>query len=223
MDTVTVRVLGVDQWREYRDVRLAALKDSPHAFSSSLDEELTHDEQQWRACMVRAHRLQAERDGAPVGVVSVGPTADEEGSADVFGLWVDSAARNTGVAWGLVEAACDQALKSGWEHLYYWVGYPERASYRFRQQLRLPAHVAPTDGTYPMCGLRGAPGDRDGALAAEQCGCAEPDGTAADQPARPGRGMVCPDPAGQERTAARRCPVRGVVAGRSWVEGKKIL
>ena len=122
MESVTVRVLGVDQWREYRALRLAALKDSPHAFSSSLDEELTHDEQQWRACMVRAHRLQAERDGAPVGVVSVGPTADEEGSADVFGLWVDSAVRNTGVAWRLVEAACDEALRSGWGHLYYWVG-----------------------------------------------------------------------------------------------------
>jgi GNAT superfamily N-acetyltransferase len=122
MESVTVRVLGVDQWREYRALRLAALKDSPHAFSSGFDEELTHGEEQWRACMVRAHRLQAERDGAPVGVVSVGPTADEEGSADVFGLWVDSAARNTGVAWGLVEAACDQALKSGWGHLYYWVG-----------------------------------------------------------------------------------------------------
>lgn len=122
MESVTVRVLGVDQWREYRALRLAALKDSPNAFSSSLDEELTHDEQQWRACMVRAHRLQAERDGVPVGVVSVGPTADEEGSADVFGLWVDSAVRNTGVAWRLVEAACDQALTSGWGHLYYWVG-----------------------------------------------------------------------------------------------------
>ena len=122
MESVTVRVLGVDQWREYRALRLAALKDSPHAFSSSLDEELTHDEQQWRACMVRAHRLLAERDGVPVGVVSVGPTADEEGSADVFGLWVTSAARNTGVAWRLVEAACDEALRSGWSHLYYWVG-----------------------------------------------------------------------------------------------------
>jgi GNAT superfamily N-acetyltransferase len=122
MESVTVRVLGVDQWREYRAIRLAALKDSPHAFSSGFDEEMTHDEQQWRACMVRAHRLLAERDGVPVGVVSVGPTADEEGSADVFGLWVTSAARNTGVAWRLVEAACDEALRSGWSHLYYWVG-----------------------------------------------------------------------------------------------------
>jgi hypothetical protein len=69
MESVTVRVLGVDQWREYRALRLAALKDSPHAFSSGFDEELTHGEEQWRACMVRAHRLQAERDGAPVGVV----------------------------------------------------------------------------------------------------------------------------------------------------------
>ena len=122
MESVTVRVLGVDQWREYRAIRLAALKDSPHAFSSGFDEEMTHGEGQWRACMVRAHRLLAERDGAPVGVVSVGPTADEEGSADVFGLWVDSAVRNTGVAWRLVEAACDEALRSGWGHLYYWVG-----------------------------------------------------------------------------------------------------
>ena len=122
MESVTVRVLGVDQWREYRAIRLAALKDSPHAFSSGFDEEMTHGEDQWRACMVRAYRLQAERDGAPVGVVSVGPTADEEGSADVFGLWVDSAVRNTGVAWRLVEAACDKALRSGWGHLYYWVG-----------------------------------------------------------------------------------------------------
>lgn len=122
MESVTVRVLGVDQWCEYRAIRLAALKDSPHAFSSSFDVEMAHDEQRWRACMVRAHRLLAERDGGPVGVVSVGPTADEEGSADVFGLWVTSAARNTGVAWRLVEAACDEALQSGWGHLYYWVG-----------------------------------------------------------------------------------------------------
>lgn len=81
MKNVNVRALGVDQWREYRAIRLAALKDSPHAFSSGFDEEMTHGEEQWRACMVRAHRLLAERDDAPVGVVTVGPAADEEGSA----------------------------------------------------------------------------------------------------------------------------------------------
>jgi len=122
MESVNVRSLGVDQWRQYRAIRLAALKDSPHAFSSRFDDESNQGEQLWRACMVRAHRLLAERDGVPVGVVSVGPTADEEGSADIFGLWVTSEARNTGVAWRLVEAACDEASKSGWVHLYYWVG-----------------------------------------------------------------------------------------------------
>jgi hypothetical protein len=90
MESVNVRSLGVDQWRQYRAIRLAALKDSPHAFSSRFDDESNQGEQLWRACMVRAHRLLAERDGVPVGVVSVGPTADEEGSADIFGLWVTS-------------------------------------------------------------------------------------------------------------------------------------
>ena len=122
MDTVTVRSLDVSQWCDYRDIRLAALKDSPHAFSSRFDEEVHHDATQWRACMVRAHRLLAERDGVPVGVVSVGPAADEDGTGDVFGLWVTAAARNTGVSWRLVEAACDEAVKDGWKHLYYWVG-----------------------------------------------------------------------------------------------------
>lgn len=122
MERVTVRVLVEDEWSQYRDMRLAALKDSPHAFSGRLDEEAELDEQHWRDCMVRARRLLAERDGVGVGVVSVGPAADEEESANVFGLWVTTEARNSGVAWRLVEAACDEATTDGYSQLYYWVG-----------------------------------------------------------------------------------------------------
>lgn len=121
MDEVTVRLLSEDEWSQYRAIRLAALEESPHAFSSSHAEEMSHSEQDWRANLRRAHRLLAERGGRPVGVVSVGP-AEEEESADLFGLWVTPAARNTGVAWRLVEAASGEALKQGWIHLYYWVG-----------------------------------------------------------------------------------------------------
>lgn len=137
MESVTVRVLGVDEWSQYQAMRLAALKDAPQAFSSRFDEEAELGEQHWRECMVRAHRLLAERDGVPVGVVSVGPAADEEGSANVFGLWVTSDARNSGVAWRLVEAACEEGTNGG----------PEREGHRLRQQLRVPAVVAPAGGS----------------------------------------------------------------------------
>lgn len=122
MTEITVRALTEDQWREYREIRLAALEESPAAFDSSYGAEVQHDEPQWRACMVRAHRLLAERDGTALGVVSVGPSPDEEQSADLFGLWVTLEARNTGIAWRLVEAAAEQAIKDGHGHLYYWVG-----------------------------------------------------------------------------------------------------
>lgn len=122
MSQITVRTLAEDQWSEYRLIRLAALKESPESFSSSHAEESDRDEPWWRACMLRAHRLIAERDGLPIGVVSVVPSGVEEGSADVYGLWVKPTVRNTGVAWRLVEAACEEAGKDGWTHLDYWVG-----------------------------------------------------------------------------------------------------
>ena len=121
MTEISVRVLTEDQWREYQAIRLAALRDSPAAFDSSYNAEMDLDEAQWRASMVRARRLLAERDGIPTGVVSVGPSSDEEDAADLFGLWVPPQARNTGIAWRLVEAVVEQAIKDGWTHLYYWV------------------------------------------------------------------------------------------------------
>lgn len=122
MSQITVRALGEDQWSEYRSIRLEALLESSEAFSSSHTEESDRDEPWWRACMLRARRLLAERDGIPIGVVSVGPSGVEEDSADVYGLWVKPTDRNTGVAWRLAEAAREAAREDGWLHLDYWVG-----------------------------------------------------------------------------------------------------
>jgi ribosomal protein S18 acetylase RimI-like enzyme len=121
MAATTVRVLGEGDWQEYRAIRLAALQDAPDAFASTYAEESQLDEPTWRSAMVRAHRLLALRGPAAVGVVSVGPVADEEESADLFGLWVAPEVRNTGVAWRLVEAAAQQAVRDGSTRLYYWV------------------------------------------------------------------------------------------------------
>ncbi|MGI8459494.1 MAG: GNAT family N-acetyltransferase [Propionibacteriaceae bacterium] len=122
MNEVTVEALTEDQWSAYRSIRLEALQESPGAFTSSFAEESDHDEPRWRACMLRAQRLLAVRDGRPTGVVSVGPSRSKDLSADLFGLWVKPTSRNTGVAWRLVEAAGEHALANGWTHLDYWVG-----------------------------------------------------------------------------------------------------
>ena len=71
MSDITVRVLGEADWQRYREVRLAALKDSPDAFVSTYEEEADYDEAHWRERMTNAQRLLAEVDGAPVGVASL--------------------------------------------------------------------------------------------------------------------------------------------------------
>ncbi|MGB7820130.1 MAG: GNAT family N-acetyltransferase, partial [Ornithinibacter sp.] len=99
MSEITVRRLGVDEWQEYRAVRLTALQESPDAFVASHDDEAAEDEEFWRARMGRSVRLLAERDGEPQGIASVGPAGEDQPEASqLFGLWVSPAARGTGVA-----------------------------------------------------------------------------------------------------------------------------
>lgn len=126
MSDINVRVLREEDWQAYRAVRLAALQESPDAFVATLEQEEALDEQRWRDRVRRSRRLVAERDGHPLGVVSVGRDdgshAGTAGTAELFGLWVTPEARGTGVAWKLVEAGADQALRDGQSHLSYWVG-----------------------------------------------------------------------------------------------------
>lgn len=123
MSDIDVGPLGEDDWEVYRAIRLAALSESPEAFVGTHDEEQEYPESLWRERMRRSTRLLAQRDGRPVGVLSLGRVGPPERQvAEVFGLWVHPAARGTGVASRLLEAAADQARRDDETHLAYWVG-----------------------------------------------------------------------------------------------------
>jgi len=121
MSEVTVRLLAERDWDDYRAVRLAALQESPAAFLDTYAEESAYDETCWRARMLSAARFLAERDHVVQGTASLAVSGDDGDIADVYGLWVAPAARNSGVSWRLVEAAAEHATKEGRTHLYYWV------------------------------------------------------------------------------------------------------
>jgi ribosomal protein S18 acetylase RimI-like enzyme len=130
MTDVTVRALLEEDWDTYRQIRLAALQESPDVFVSTHAEESGFDEEFWRLRMRRSTRLLAERDGASVGVVSLGdakPIPDDaealarDDVAEIFGMWVEPASRGTGVAWRLVDAAAEAARREDFSHLMLWV------------------------------------------------------------------------------------------------------
>lgn len=123
MSEVNVRVLGEDEWEAYRQGRLSALKESPEAFAARYADEAEAEDQFWVDRMKRSSRLVAERGKDIVGIISVRP--DEElfdKAAEVFGLWVLSDLRGTGIAARLVQAAAKEATKEGRKQLLYWVG-----------------------------------------------------------------------------------------------------
>ena len=170
MSDITVRALGVDDWEQYRSVRLVALQESPEAFVASHDDEAAEGEPFWRARMERSTRLLAERDGQPIGIASVGAAGeDQPEAAQLFGLWVRPEARGTGVATELVRAGASAAATAGKRQLLYWVGtdngravaFASGFGFRPTAQRRPMRVVSEDDGeeelamTLPLSGDRG--------------------------------------------------------------------
>lgn len=122
MPELTVRVLDEQDWPIYRDLRLAALRESPAVFGDTHDHEAAADQTYWQSQLIEARRVVADFDGSPCGVVSVGSFQQEPGSVELFGLWIDPVARSTGVAGRLVDTAATLAAVGGATQMYYWVG-----------------------------------------------------------------------------------------------------
>lgn len=122
MADIKVRLLGDDEWQVYREVRLAALRDAPEAFVARFEDEVSQGEAHWRERMIRAHRIVAEREDGPVGVVCLGLHNEDPETGEVFGLWTASMVRGARVAWGLVSIAAQKAAEDGCRLLYFWAG-----------------------------------------------------------------------------------------------------
>lgn len=95
-----LRVVGPHDWPTWRELRLAALREAPHAFGSRLaDWQGPNDQaERWRARLELAgsHNLIAVLDGAPVGMAS-GIPSDAPGVVELISMWVHPAARGRGV------------------------------------------------------------------------------------------------------------------------------
>lgn len=101
-------------------MRLAALKDAPHAFGSTWDHEKDRTEQEWRNAVVSRTRFVAESDGEVVGTGS-GGSSNVTGTAALTALWVEPSARGRGVGDMLVRAVLAWAREANYEQVVLWV------------------------------------------------------------------------------------------------------
>ncbi|MET0189657.1 MAG: GNAT family N-acetyltransferase [Pseudonocardia sediminis] len=110
---IVLRALTVDDWEQWRDLRLASLADAPEAFHSKLSDWVGATEPQWRERLDTPGRcIVADLDGRPAGMVC-GMPPDAVGISDLLSLWVAPFARGHGVGDALVGAVVDWANEQG--------------------------------------------------------------------------------------------------------------
>lgn len=104
---IELRVLTPDDWPLWRELRLAALADAPHAFGARLaDWQGDGDrEERWRdrLALPGSYNLVALVDGRPRGMAS-GVPGELPDSAELISMWVAGEARGRGVADLLIRA-----------------------------------------------------------------------------------------------------------------------
>ena len=110
MTDTTVRLLTPEDWRTYREIRLAMLRESPGAFGSRYADAVTFDEGTWRGRLMSCDHHLAELDGRAVGAAGL---YVEDEVADLIGMWVRPQARGRSVGALLVQAVLDRAAVLG--------------------------------------------------------------------------------------------------------------
>jgi GNAT superfamily N-acetyltransferase len=121
--SISVRRLGPDDWQTWRDVRLAALAEAPHAFASSLAKEQGYDEAGWRDWLHpdRGMKAVAHAQMAAVGLIGAWLPEDRHGAVELYSMWVQPAWRGRGVGDLLVTEVLDWARACQHSRVDLWV------------------------------------------------------------------------------------------------------
>ena len=104
-ELVEIRKLPADRWRDFRELRLEALKRDPSAYGSSFEEEEKLKEDEWKRRTKSV--LFALSDDRPVGMIVYvfNKELKARHAAEIYGFYVNADHRGEGVGTRLLERA----------------------------------------------------------------------------------------------------------------------
>jgi GNAT superfamily N-acetyltransferase len=117
---VQIDRLQADEWQTLRDVRLAALADSPGAFWSQLADEARFAREEWTSFLRAGAWFVARDDTGAVGLAAGLPGPDGP-EPELIAMWVAPAARGRGIGTLLTRAVLDWAIDASAPALSLWV------------------------------------------------------------------------------------------------------
>lgn len=136
MPKTEIRRLSPDDWSIERDLRLAALAESPSAFGSRLADAEVFEEAAWRSRLAGLTRFAAMIAFRPVGTVGYARAQlpYPVGCAVLVGMWVAPDARGRGVADRLVEAVIAACRSDGYGAVWLSVTHGNEVAARLYER-----------------------------------------------------------------------------------------
>jgi ribosomal protein S18 acetylase RimI-like enzyme len=111
-ESISVVVLGPQDWRDLRAIRLEALRSEPAAYSSSYEETIARSDEHWRQRLAnnQSVHLLARVQNRPIGMIGgyLGSDEGDDSVAVVFGMYVASEHRGRGVGRLLLTSLIDR-------------------------------------------------------------------------------------------------------------------
>jgi RimJ/RimL family protein N-acetyltransferase len=133
MSQIKVELLTAEHWSRVRDLRLASLKDSPHAFGGDLETESAQSESEWRAKFEILHYLVASVKGVDGAIMTIENLAGDFGAkAWIGGCWSSPEYRGVGLLNAMMKFVDEHAHAKNWQRqgLGVWVdNHPAIAAY----------------------------------------------------------------------------------------------
>ena len=111
-ESISVVVLGPQDWRDLRAIRLEALRSEPAAYSSSYEETIARSDEHWRQRLAnnQSVHLLARVQNRPIGMIGgyLGSDEGDDSVAVVFGMYVASEHRGRGIGRLLLTSLIDR-------------------------------------------------------------------------------------------------------------------
>ncbi|MBL8925204.1 MAG: GNAT family N-acetyltransferase [Pseudonocardia sp.] len=129
-----VRLLERGDWHVLRTIRLRALAESPHAFTSPYQREFRWSEHQWRRRVETEDWFVAVDDGHVIGMAALVDCSPHD-PHHIESIWVAPTHRNRGVFRALLDGIIEIARRAGLTDLWLWVLEDNRCALRVYERL----------------------------------------------------------------------------------------
>lgn len=114
-----IRATEEQDWRILKEIRLAALLDSPTAFGVSYQTAITNSDEQWKqraSSEAQPKFWLAFKDEKAIGMIGAG--VDPKYRYNLIAMWVEPASRKLGVAARLIDTAKFDAINKGFKQMF---------------------------------------------------------------------------------------------------------